>query len=352
MPTRTAMQLAGLAAADLLRRHNQDHGMPPASVVIDLWGSTSLRTGGEDLALGLVLMGASPIWDDGSNRVSGIEILPLAVLDRPRVDVTLRISGLFRDAFETQIALFDRAVCAIAVRDEAADWNPLAASGSTARIFGASAGVYGTGLADLLARGAWTDKAELGAAYLAASSQDWGRGGVPTDAFAARVAKADAFVHQQDHREIDLLEGATHAAHEGGFAAAATMLGARAALYHADTSQPERPRTATIAEEIARVVRGRAANPVWIEGQMRHAYRGAAEIARGVEGLCAFAATMPDRFDRQFELLFDATLGAPAVDAFLVRENPAARADMQRRFAEARSRGLWRSGRNDFGDAA
>jgi len=307
--------------------------------------------------LGLILLGAKPIWDAGSNRVTGIEILPLATLDRPRVDVTLRVSGLFRDAFETQIALFDSAVRAIATRDEAIDWNPLVAATTreaTARVFGAAEGSYGAG-ADRLARGTWTTPAELGADYLQASATAYGQGldGIALpDAFAARVATADAFVHQQDHREIDLLDGATHAAHEGGFAAAATALGATPALYHADTSNPEAPRTRTLAEELARVVRGRAANPVWIAGQMRHGYRGAAEIARAVEGLSAFAATLPARLDAQFDLLFAATLGTPEVEAFLARENPAAHADMQRRFEDARQRGLWRTPRNDLTSGA
>ena len=361
MPTRAAVTLAERAAADLLRRHRQERGEWLGSIVIDLWGSAAMRTGGADLALALVLMGARPTWDDGSARVSGIEILPLAVLDRPRVDVTLRISGLFRDAFEAQIALFDSAVRALAARDEAADWNPLAEAcrglagptlrTASARVFGAAPGAYGAGIADRLASGTGTDRAELGAAYLAASSAAFGlglEGDALPRAFADLVAGADAFLHQQDHREIDLLEGSEHAAHEGGFAAAAASLGASPAMYHADISRPGAPRTATLAEEIARVTRGRAANPEWIAGMMRHGYRGAAEIARGVEGLCAFAATLPDRFDRQFDLLFDATLADPEVDAFLCRENPAARADMAARFAEALQRNHWRPRRNDL----
>ncbi len=346
MPTRSALVLAERAAADLLRRYRQDHGEDPRTVVIDLWGSSSLRTGGEDLGLALVLLGARPIWDQGSNRVTGVEILPLAVLDRPRIDVTLRISGLFRDAFETQIALFDTAVRAIAARDEAGDWNPLARAEATSRVFGPAAGTYGAGVSDRLARDVWTKPSELGAAYLAASGTSHSLG--EAGSFADRVAAADAFVHQQDHREMDLLEGGTHAAHEGGFAAAAAMLGATPELYHMDTSRPEAPRTATVAEEIAKIVRGRAANPLWIAGQMRHGYRGAAEIARAVEGLAGFAATLPTRFDGQFDLLFDATLGDADVDAFLARENPAARHDMQERFRSALSRGLWRPRRNDL----
>jgi cobaltochelatase CobN len=358
MPTRTALRLAELAAADLLRRHRQDHGENPRALVVDLWGSASLRTGGEDLGLAFVLIGAKPVWDEGSNRVTGVEILPLAVLDRPRVDVTLRVSGLFRDAFETQIALFDSAIRALAARDEAVDWNPMAGAvgrAATARVFGQAPGAYGAGISDQLARGAWENADDLGVAYLAASQAAYGQdldGAALPDAFARLVAAADGFVHQQDHREMDLLDGPTLAAHAGGFAAAAASLGGKPVIYHADTSRPETPRTGTMGEEIARVVRGRAANPLWIAGQMRHAYRGAAEIARPVEALSAFAATLPQRFDRQFDLLYDATLGDADVDAFLRRENPAARADMVARFDDARQRGLWRPQRNDFGDAA
>jgi cobaltochelatase CobN len=265
------------------------------------------------------------------------------------VDVTLRISGLFRDAFETQIALFDAAVRALAARDEAADFNPYAGASreASARVFGNAAGAYGAGDGDMLRQ----DKASLASAYLAASSVAYGYGIDGTalpERFASLVAAADAFVHQQDHREMDLLEGSTHAAHEGGFAAAAALLGGHAALYHMDTSNPEAPRTRTVAEEIALIVRGRAAHPLWIAGQMRHGYRGAAEIARAVEGLCAFAASLPDRLDRQFEMLFEATLANADVDAFLRAANPAARADMLDRFETARARGLWRTGRNDF----
>jgi cobaltochelatase CobN len=324
-----------------------------------VWGSATMRTGGEDLALALLLMGARPIWDQGSNRVTGIEILPLATLDHPRVDVTLRISGLFRDAFEPQIALFDEAVRAIAARDEPADWNPLAASArglegaawrrATARIYGAAPGDYGAGVTERVERGAWKARADLGRDYLAASASAYGKGidGAPdADGFAERIRQADAFLHQQDHAEIDLLDSLDYAAYEGGFAAAAAKLGNNPALYHSDISRPEAPRVRTLVEEIARIVRGRAANPTWIEGMMRHGYRGAAEVTRSVEGLFAFAATLPARLDPQFDALYDATLGNDAVDGFLRRENPAAREAMAARFDEAIRRDLWRPRRN------
>ena len=334
VPTRSAVQLAERAASALLRRHLQDQGEHLRAVVVDLWGSTGLRTGGEDLALALLLLGVRPSWDDGSARVSGFVVEPLAVLDRPRVDVTLRISGLFRDVFEAQVALFDSAVRAVAGRDEAAEWNPLAGVADTRRVFGALPGGYGAG--DGTAEG-----------WLAASAGVYGRAaGTDADALADRVRGADAFLHVQDSRETDVLDGLDWAAHEGGFAAAARLLGAAPALYHADTSGAD-PRVRTVAEEIRRVVRGRAANPAWIAGLRRHGYRGAAEMARTVQGLCAFAATLPDRFDAQFDLLWEATLGDPAVDAFLRAANPDARADMHARLHAARSAGFWHPRRND-----
>ena len=248
----------------------------------------------------------------------------------------LRISGLFRDAFEAQIALFDEAVRAIAARDEPDDWNPLAASArglegealrrATARIYGTALGEYGAGVTERVERGAWDARSDLGLDYLAASATAYGKGldgFADGEGFAARVKDADAFLHQQDHAEIDLLDSLDYAAYEGGFAAAADRLGNTPALYHTDISRPDAPKVRTLVEEIARIVRGRAANPAWIEGMMRHGYRGAAEVTRSVEGLFAFAATLPARLDRQFDVLFDATLGNETVDSFLREENPA-----------------------------
>jgi len=359
VPTRSAVVLAEKAAQELLRRHLQDHGDWPRALVMDVWGSATMRTGGEDLALALLLMGARPVWNQGSARVTGIEILAVAELEHPRVDVTLRISGLFRDAFETQIALFDEAVRAIASRDEPAEWNPLAAAvkelkgeawrKATARIYGAAPGGYGAGVTERVERGAWAARGDLGLDYLAASATAYGKGidGVAhAEGFAARVRSADAFLHQQDHAEIDLLDSLDYAASEGGFAAAADRLGSTPALYHTDISRPEAPRVRTLVEEIARIVRGRAANPAWIEGMMRHGYRGAAEVTRSVEGLFAFAATLPARLDPQFDVLFDATLGNERVDGFLRKENPSAREAMAARFDEAIRRDLWRPRRN------
>ena len=356
VPNRSALVLAEKAAAALIERYLQDHGDWPRRLVIDLWGSATMRTGGEDLALALLLIGARPLWDEGSARVTGTEIVPLATLGRPRVDVTLRISGLFRDAFAAQIALFDQAVQAIARRNEAPDWNPLAEAArlegadfrrATMRIYGTAPGSYGAGVTALTDSGDWQERAELAADYLARGAAAYGADldGAPDPAgFAARIATADALVHGLDHDESDLFESTDVAAHMGGFAAGNPT----ATLYIADQRDPETPRLRPLRDEISRVTRGRAANPRWIAGMMRHGYRGAAEIARTVEPLFVFAATMRERLDPQFDLLFAATLGDAEVDRFLSRANPAAREAMAARFAEALQRGLWHPRRNDY----
>ncbi len=359
LPTRSALVLARRAADELLRRHLQEQGAWPRSVMIDLWGSTAMRTGGEDLALAFILMGVNPVWDSGSGRVSGIDVVPAPMMDRPRIDVTLRISGLFRDAFPQLIALFDQAVRLVARLPETPAFNPLAAAAgglegaafrqATTRIYGAPAGTYGSSLTALLDTGLWQERAQLGTAHLLASSGTFGLdldGAADSAGLSYRLATVDVLVHTQDHAEIDLLEGSEAAAHHGGLAAAAEGLGAAPAHYHLDTSRPDSPRARALAEEIVRVTRGRLANPRWLAGMMRHGYRGAADIARSVDGLFACAATLSARFDRQFDVVYDATLGDPDVDAFLQANNPDARVGMQRRFAEALHRGLWRPRRN------
>lgn len=371
VPTRSALRLAKKAADAIIARHLQDHGEWPRTWLVDLWGSTTIRTGGEDFALALVLLGVEPEWNDGSNRLAGFRVIPVQDLGRPRADVTLRLSGLFRDTFEPQIALFDAAVQAVARRFEEipGDLNPIAAAAdgltgaafrdATARIYGVAPGSYGAGLNPLLQRGAWQGSDDLGAAYLRAGAARYGQGldGTADAAgFADRVEATEVFVHHQDHREIDLLEDQEYAGHEGGFAAAARSLGASPTLYHTDISDPDAPVTRTVPEEVARVVRGRVANPRWLAGMMRHGYRGGAEMARAVDALFGFAATLPDRLDRQFDLVFDATLGDAAVDAFLQAHNPEARAAMRARLQEALARDLWRPRRNsvvaDLSEAA
>ena len=359
MPTPTAFELGRAAADEVLRRYLQDHGDWPRSLVIDLWGSASLRTGGEEIAQGLVLMGCRPQWDPATGRVTAIEVQPAASMGRPRVDVTWRISGLFRDMFPAQIALIHAAAKVVGERAEDASENPLAADARTLgrvppRVFGSSPGTYGAGLEDRLASGEWQSREELGQAYLDAGSHAYGgaegEGEAAPGAFAGRIAQAELLIHTGDDPGRDILEGSADVAFIGGFAAAVAALGRSADVIALDTTDPARPRARSITEAVGRVVRARATNPRFIEGQLRHGPRGAAEFAETVDRLIGFAETTEAIPATLIEAVHDAYLGDEHVRSFILRENPAAARAIAERFASARRRGLWHSRRNSIDD--
>ena len=362
VPTPAAWQLGWKSAQLLVERYAQDHGDYPKTLALSAWGTSCMRTGGDDIAQALALIGARPTWDDGSRRVTGFEILPLSVIDRPRVDVTLRVSGFFRDAFPGLIDLFDAAARAVAALDESADQNPLAAHvraetaaagndqaamrRAAARVFGSKPGAYGAGLQALIDERGWTDRGDLARAYVAWGGYAYGAGREGEAAhglFEARLKSVQGVVHNQDNREHDLLDSDDYYQFEGGLTAAvAQFSGHEPAVYHNDHSLPERPRIRTLDDEVARIVRGRAVNPKWIAGVMRHGYKGAAEIAATVDYLFAFAATTRCVRDDHFDAVFDAYVADQAVRDFIARANPAALRDICARLLEAQDRHLWK----------
>ena len=350
LPTPTAMDLGRLGAEEVLRAYAQAHGDWPRSLVLDLWGSATLRTGGEEIAQGLALIGARPTWDPATGRVTGIEVLPTAVLGRPRVDVTFRISGLFRDLFPAQIALLDAALRAVARRDELTEENPLRAAGEGApRIFGTAPGAYGAGLDS----GACPiERDALGAAYLASASHAYGgaegEAFAAGEAFTARVAAADLLVHGGDDPGRDLLEGTADLAFIGGFAAAAERLGRAPDLIVLDTADPARPTARPLDQALARIVRGRT-SPRYITGLLRHGPRGAAEMAETVDRLIGFAEATRAVPDHLIDALHGAYVGDERVRDFLMRASPEAARFIAARFEGAQARGLWHPRRNDAG---
>jgi cobaltochelatase CobN len=354
VPSRTAAEQGKRLADALLARHLQDHGDYPHNVMLDLWGSATMRTAGEEFAMALHLMGVTPVWDTTSERVSGFDVIALATLGRPRIDVTLRISGLFRDVFSTLPAMFEQAAAVLAAREEPDEENPYrSAAGS--RVFGPAPGDYGVGVVEMVTELTPATAEDAGEAWLAASAFAYGGGhdGIAQrPALEQRTAAADAFVHTQDLPEADLLTAPDYAAHEGGFAAAARKLGGGApTLYHADTATLDAPRMRTLAEEIARVVRGRAANPRWLAGQMRHGFRGAAEIAATLDQMALFAHLAGAVESHHFELYYDATLGHDDVRRFIEHANPEAAAAMRERFQQLRAAGYWKTRRNSAVEA-
>jgi cobaltochelatase CobN len=366
LPTPAAWLLGWKSAGLLVERHMQDHGEWPKTMGLSAWGTATMRTGGDDIAQALALMGARPVWDSASRRVTGFEVLPVSLLDRPRVDVMLRVSGFFRDAFPGLIDLVDSAARAIAALVEPAADNPLAervaadtaeliALGMTAkdaarragyRVFGSKPGAYGAGLQALIDERGWRTDGDLARAYVAWGGYAYGGGaeGAPEHSlFERRLGAVEAVVHNQDNREHDLLDSDDYYQFEGGMAVAVSHAsGVRPAVYHNDHSRPESPKIRTLDEEIARVVRARVVNPKWIAGVMRHGYKGAFEMAATVDYMFAFAATAKAVKDHHFDAVYDAYIGDPMVHDFLEQVNPAALRDIARKLLEAQERGLWR----------
>ena len=342
VPTPTAWALGWKSANLLIEKHLQAHGDWPRALLVTAWGTANMRTGGDDIAQVLALMGVKPTWDSANRRVTGFEVLPHGVLGRPRVDVTLRVSGFFRDAFPGLIDLVDSAARAIQALDEPD--NP-ASSNPGPRVYGSKPGAYGAGLQALIDERIWSDRSDFGEAYL-----EWGgyaytagaEGKRDRDGFATRLSRVDAIVQNQDNREHDLLDSDDYYQFEGGAAAAVAMLqGEDRPIYHNDHSRPERPIIRTLDDEIARVVRSRVVNPKWIEGVKRHGYKGAFEIAATVDYLFAFAATTGAVKHHHFDLVEEAVLADADTRNFIESANAPALREIAERFQEAIDRGLW-----------
>jgi cobaltochelatase CobN len=349
VPTPTAWKLGWKSANLLIERHLQDHGDYPRTLLVTAWGTANMRTGGDDIAQALALMGVKPQWDAANRRVTGFEVLPASVLGRPRVDVTLRISGFFRDAFPQLIALFDSAARAVQQMDEAEDQNPAAArtrAGEAAhRIYGSKPGAYGAGLQAMIDEKLWNDTADLAEAYLTWGAYAYGaktEGEADRAGLEQRLGQAEAIVQNQDNREHDLLDSDDYYQFEGGASAAIQHLqGAARPVYHNDHSRPERPVIRTLDEEISRVLRSRVVNPKWIDGVKRHGYKGAFEIAATVDYLFAFAATTGAVKNHHFDLVEQAFLEDEETRQFIADHNPSALREIAERLQEAIDRNMW-----------
>ncbi|MEM6905219.1 MAG: cobaltochelatase subunit CobN, partial [Pseudomonadota bacterium] len=353
VPTPAAYALGWNSATRLIEHHLQAEGTWLSTCVLTAWGTSNMRTGGDDIAQALALMGVRPQWDQASRRVTGFEIIPLEHLARPRVDVTLRISGFFRDAFPAQIALVDQAARAVMALEEPADQNPAAARFRAEggdmragyRIFGSKPGAYGAGLQAMIDERLWERPADLAEAYLTWGGYAYGAGqeGVADrPLFETRLTGAEAVIQNQDNREHDLLDSDDYYQFEGGAAAAVTYLSGKApTVYHNDHSRPERPVIRTLEDEIGRVVRSRVVNPKWLAGVRRHGYKGAFEIAATIDYMFAFAATTGAVKSRHFDLVHEAVLADDEIRDFIAEANPAALREIAERMQEAIDRGLW-----------
>lgn len=365
IPTPTAWQIGQASAEALIHRHLQEQGEYPATLGLSVWGTATMRTGGDDIAQAFALMGVKPLWDGASNRVVDFEVIPGFILNRPRVDVTLRISGFFRDAFSNVVRLFDAAVQTLAEIDEPPTLNPIRARIEAEqasletqglkpeqarkqagwRIFGSKPGAYGAGLQGLIDERCWQTDADLAQAYLNWGSYAYGRedeGSAAPEAFQQRLGEMQIVLQNQDNREHDILDSDDYYQFQGGMANAVRVLSRQQpSIYHADHANPANPKIRTLQEELARVIRSRAVNPKWLEAIRRHGYKGAFEMAATVDYLFAYDATTDLVADYQYALITDAYLLDDQNRAFLEQHNPDALTEMTERLLEAMQRGLW-----------
>ena len=334
IPSRLAWEVGTALADRLLARHLEEEGRYPATVGLVVWGTAAMRTGGDDVAEALALLGVRPVWQDESGRVTDLELIPDDELGRPRTDVVLRISGFFRDAFPHVIELLDRA---IEMAGYAQDGDP--------RIFGAKPGAYGSGILPLLESRDWRSDEDLAAVYQAWSGYSYGRSGMGLpahDAMRRRFARIEVAVKNQDNREHDIFDSDDYLQDHGGMIATVRALSGRSPkAVFGDSSDPARPRVRNLSEEAARVVRTRVLNPKWISAMTRHGYKGAFELAATVDYLFGYDATAGIVENWMYERVTEAYVGDPEIRKFLENSNPWALRAMAERLLEANERGMW-----------
>ncbi|MDX6349840.1 MAG: cobaltochelatase CobN [Streptomyces sp.] len=357
IPSRLAWDVGTALADSLLARHLADTGAYPKSVGLTVWGTSCMRTQGDDIAEILALLGCRPVWDDASRRVTGFEVVELEELGRPRIDVTVRISGFFRDAFPHVVALIDDAVRAVAELDEPAEQNFVRAHAdedtaqhgdrrrATARIFGSKPGAYGAGLLPLIDARNWRSDADLAEVYAVWGGYAYGRG---LDGRAARGDMEQAFRRIQvaaknvDTREHDLVDADDYFQYHGGMVAMVRHLtGVSPEAYVGDSAMTDQVKTRTLGEETHRVFRARVVNPRWMAAMRRHGYKGAFEMAATVDYLFGYDATAGVVDDWMYERLASEYVFSPENREFMEKSNPWALRGISERLLEAAERGLW-----------
>jgi cobaltochelatase CobN len=348
IPTQLSWDVGWALAESLLARHLEEEGAYPGTVGLVLWGTAMMRTQGDDVAEALALLGVRPVWEAESRRVIGLEVIPLPELGRPRVDITLRVSGFFRDAFPNLVHLVDEAVELVASLDESEEDNFVRAHGAAdPRVYGPGPGTYGAGILQLLEQRNWRSDDDLAAVYIAWSGFSYSRQGfgVPAeDAMRRRFAAIEVAVKNQDNREHDIFDSDDYLQEHGGMIATIRSLTGRdPKAWFGDSANPAHPQVRSLAEEAARVVRTRVINPKWLEAMQRHGYKGAFEMAATVDYLFGYDATAHVVDDWMYERVTAAYVSDPKVRKFFEQSNPWALTSIAERLLEASDRGMWKA---------
>jgi cobaltochelatase CobN len=365
IPSRFAWQVGRQLGEALLTTYVRQQGRFPEFIGLTLWGTANMRTQGDDVAQVLWLLGVEPVWNAANQRLAGLRLLPLEQLQRPRIDVVVRVSGFFRDAFPNLLTLLDDAVHLAAAADEPDEWNyvrkhvraeeqqrvaagtppEVARQQAHFRIFSNRPGVYGVGILAAITEGAWTSREDLAQIYMRWSSYAYTAGeyGTPAETIlAARLAACEVVVQNQDNREHDVLDSDDYMQFHGGMAAAVGNLrGKLPLIFLGDSSDPARPQVRSLQEELRRVIRARVTNPKWLRAIQEHGYKGALEMAATVDYMFGYGALTGLVEDWMYERVAEAYLFDEATAAFLQRSNPWVQRDIAARLLEAARRGLW-----------
>ncbi|WJR35779.1 cobaltochelatase subunit CobN [Mycobacteroides immunogenum] len=357
VPSKLAWETGQAMADSLLQRYRTDYGDWPRSVGLSIWGTSAMRTSGDDIAEVLALLGVRPVWDDASRRVVSLEAISLAELGRPRIDVTVRISGFFRDAFPHVVTMLDDAVALAAGLDEPAEQNYLRAHAeadraehgdwrrATMRIFGSKPGTYGAGLLQLIDSQNWRNDSDLEQVYTAWGGFAYGRGldgAAASEDMRHQYRRIAVAAKNTDTREHDIADSDDYFQYHGGMVAAVRALTGKApAAYIGDNTRPDSVRTRTLSEETTRVFRARVVNPRWLEAMRRHGYKGAFEMAATVDYLFGYDATANVMADWMYEQLTNSYVLDEQNRKFMQQSNPWALHGIAERLLEAASRGLW-----------
>ena len=367
IPTQTAWRCGQDLAEELIQRYRDDHGEFPKTTALVIWGTSNMRTGGDDIAQALALWGCEPVWEPVSGRVIDFQILPLSVLGRPRVDVVLRVSGMFRDSFGDVMRLLSTVPKRLAKLDEPQEMNPIRAAWladkqrlqnegisednakrlAELRVFSSGPGAYGTGLLPLIDAGNWETRADLTKVFL-----KWGGHAYDSDGTSSeeinllreRLSSVEIVHQNQDNREHDILDSDDYFQFQGGLQAAITEIRGNApSAYHGDSSNPEKIRVRTLKEEFNRVFRSRVLNPKWQKAMREHGYKGAHEMSATVDYLFGYDATCAIVADYQYEEVANKLLLDPEQQKFFREHNPLALRDASQRLLEANERQMWQN---------
>jgi cobaltochelatase CobN len=363
LPSQAAWRVGQQLAREAIARFHKEEGRYPEMMGLSVWGTSQMRTHGDDIAQAFALLGVQPLWNAQSRRLEGVKVIPLEQLGRPRVDVTLRISGFFRDAFPHIINSFDQAVSMVVELDEALEQNfprkhylaelalrkdlPTHEAEQQARyrIFGSKPGSYGAGLLPLIESGSWQGDNDLARAFLAWGGYAYGKGADGVEAqpiFAERLKSIEVALHNQDNREHDIFDSDDYFQFHGGMIASIRALtGAQPKAYFGDTSRPDSAQVRDLREEALRVYRSRVVNPKWIESIKRHGYKGGLELAATVDYIFAFDATAQIAPDFVYQGLAEQYALDPSMREFLGASNPWALQAIAQRLLEAAKRELW-----------